>query len=299
MKIRFIFLVSAMACFGQNVPPGAEAEKYHQMLLKRPQAGLVYDRFYSAWMETGTADSLSYFLNQRTSTTADLLVLAIFHDQRGNEAEALKAYTAALARDGTNAQAWLQRAKLEARMMNFESALKSLIEAEKGVANAELGREIGQMRGRWLLRTGKPEAALQAWRDLVKANADDEDLVEEVVELQLDEGLFAEAETQMLVLIARTKDAYAKALRQLRLAEIQLRATKKESALALLTQTLADTGQSTWIEGEVLAQIEAMFRRDENLSGLMKELEKLQAAHPQRTAHSAGAAARTRPRGAG
>lgn len=284
MKIRFIFLVSAMACFGQNVPPGAEAEKYHQMLLKRPQAGLVYDRFYSAWMETGTADSLSDFLNQRTSTTADLLVLAIFHDQRGNETEALKAYTAALTRDGTNAQAWLQRAKLEARMMNFESALKSLIEAEKGGANAELGREIGQMRGRWLLRTGKPEAALQAWRDLVKANADDEDLVEEVVELQLDEGLFAEAETQMLALIARTKDAYAKALRQLRLAEIQLRATKRESALALLTQTLADTGQSTWIEGEVLAQIEALFRRDENLSGLMKELEKLQAAHPQRTA---------------
>ncbi|WP_294396713.1 hypothetical protein [Prosthecobacter sp.] len=273
-----------MACFGQTVPPGAEADKYHQMLLKRPQAGLVYDRFYSAWMETGTADSLSDFLSQRTSTTADLLVLAIFHDQRGNEAEALKAYTAALERDGTNAQAWMQRAKLEARMMNFESALKSLTEAEKGGADAELGREIGQMRGRWLLRTGKPEAALQAWRDLVKANADDEDLLEEVVELQLDEGLFAEAETQMLALIARTKDAYARTVRQLRLAEIQLRATKKEAALALLASTLADTGQGTWIEGEVLAQIEAMFRRDENLSGLVKELEKLQSAHPQRTA---------------
>ncbi|MCX6848798.1 MAG: hypothetical protein NTY98_07745 [Verrucomicrobia bacterium] len=139
------------------------------------------------------------------------------------------------------------------------------------------------MRGRWLLRTGKPEAALQAWRDLVKANADDEDLVEEVVELQLDEGLFAEAEAQMLTLIASTKDPYAKAVRQLRLAEIQLRATKKDAALALLTSTLADTGQGTWIEGEVLSQIETMFRRDENLSGLVKELEKLQAAHPQRT----------------
>jgi tetratricopeptide (TPR) repeat protein len=283
MKIRFLFLASAMACFGQTTPPGGEAGKYHQMLLKRPQSGLVYDRFYSAWMETGTADSLAEFLRQRTSTTADLLVLAIFHDQRGNEAEALKAYTAALEREGTNARAWFQRAKLEARMMNFEAALKSLTAAEKGGTDAELGREIGQMRGRWLLRTGKPEAALQAWRDLVKANADDEDLVEEVVELQLDEGLFAEAETQMLALIASTKDPYAKAVRQLRLAEIQLRATKKDAALTLLTSTLADTGQSTWIEGEVLAQIEAMFRRDENLSGLVKELEKLQAAHPQRT----------------
>jgi tetratricopeptide (TPR) repeat protein len=285
MRIRFLFLASTLACFGQTAqPPGPEAEKYLQMLLKRPQAGLVYDRFYSAWLETGTADSLAEFLAQRTSTSADLLLLAIFHDQRGNEAEALKAYTAALARDGTNARAWFQRAKLEARMMNFDTALKSLAEADKGSADAALSREIGQMRGRWLLRTGKPDAALQAWRDLVKANADDEDLVEEVVELQLDEGLFAEAETQMLALIARTKDAYAKAVRQLRLAEIQVRASKKESALAMLATTLSDTGQGTWIEGEVLAQVEAMFRRDENLSGLVKELEKLQAAHPQRTA---------------
>lgn len=284
MKIRFIFLVSALACFGQAAPPASEAEKYHQMLLKRPQPGLVYDRFYSAWMEAGTADSLVEFLRQRTSTTADLLVLAIFHDQRGNEAEALKAYTSALERDQTNVRAWLQRAKLEARMMNFEAALKSLAAAEKGGADAELGREIGQLRGRWLLRTGKPEAALQAWRNLVKANANDEDLVEEVVDLQLDEGLFAEAEAQMLALVAKTKDPYAKAVRQLRLAEIQLRATKKDAALALLASTLADTGQGTWIEGEVLAQIETMFRRDENLSGLVKELEKLQAAHPQRTA---------------
>jgi tetratricopeptide (TPR) repeat protein len=285
MRNWFLFLASALVCFGQSAPPpGSEAEKYHQMLLKRPQAGLVYDRFYSAWMETGTADSLADFLSHRTTSSADLLLLAIFHDQRGNEAEALKAYTAALERDSKNPRAWLQRAKLEARMMNFETALKSLAESEKGALDAEMSREIGQLRGRWLLRTGKPDAALQAWRDLLKANSDDEDLVEEVVELQLDEGLFAEAETQMLALISKTKDAYAKAVRQLRLAEIQLRAAKKEAALAMMTETLASTGQGTWIEGEVLAQIEALFRRDENLSGLVKELEKLQAAHPQRTA---------------
>ncbi|WP_395745810.1 tetratricopeptide repeat protein [Prosthecobacter sp.] len=284
MRIGFFFLVSAIACFGQSAPPpGSEAEKYHQMLLKRPQPGLVYDRFYSAWLETGTPDSLAEFLSHRTGTAGDLLVLAIFHDQRGNEAEALKAYTAALERDGTNSRAWLQRARLEARMMNFDAALTSLTAADKGTKDVGLTREVGQLRGRWLLRTGKPEAALQAWRDLVKANADDEDLIEEVIDLQLDEGLFAEAQAQMSALIARTKDTYAKAVRQLRLAEIQLRATQREAALATLTATLADTGQGTWIEGEVLSQIEALFRRDENLSGLLKELEKLQAAHPQRT----------------
>ncbi|MFC5453522.1 tetratricopeptide repeat protein [Prosthecobacter fluviatilis] len=284
MKKFILFLALGLVCFGQTPQQAAEVGKYHQMLLRHPRAGLVFDRFYSAWMETGTPDSLAEFLSAKTATAADLLVLAIFHEQRGNEAEALKAYTSALDREGTNPLAWLQRAKLEARMMSFSAALKSLAEAEKAGADAELARELGQLRGRWLLRTGKPDAALQAWQDLLKAHADDEDLTEEVIELQLDEGLFAEAEAQMLALIAKTKDPYARAVRQLRLSEIQLRASRKDAALALLTATLAGTGQGTWIEGEVLAQIEAMFRRDENLSGLVKELEKLQAAHPQRTA---------------
>lgn len=261
-----------------------EAGKYHGMLLKRPQAGLVFDRFYAAWLETGTVESLTEFLTKRTETAADLLVLAIFHEQRGQEAEALKAYTAALERDASNPTAWMQRAKLEARTLDFAAALKSLATAEKSGTGDALSREIGQLRGRWLLRTGKPDAALQAWRDLLKANADDDDLAEEIIELQLDEGLYAEAETQMTALIARTKDAYAKVTRKLRLAEIYLRSAKKEPSLTTMAETLGDTGQGTWIEGEVLAQIEAVFRRDENLSGLAKQLETLQAAHPQRTA---------------
>jgi len=285
MRALLLFLFTVVAGLGQTAPPpGSEEEKYLQMLLKRPQAGLVYDRFYAAWMESGTAESLKAYLEKRTETAADLLVLAIFHEQRGNHEEALNACTAALERDAANARAWLQRARLEARMMEFAAALKSLDAAEQHGAAEDLGREIGQLRGRWLLRTGKPEVALQAWRDLLKANADDEDLAEEIIDLQLDEGLVAEAETQMQALIARTQDAYSKTMRKLRLAEIQLRAAKKEPALAVMTETLADTGQGTWIEGEVLAQIEAVFRRDENLSGLAKQLETLQAAHPQRTA---------------
>lgn len=285
MRASFLLLFTAVAVLGQSGPESApEAEKYHQMLLKRPQPGLVYDRFYAAWMETGTAETLAAYLSTRTESAADLLVLAIFHEQRGNETEALKAYAAALEKDAKNARAWLQRAKLEARTMEFEKALKSLAESEKAGAEAAIQREIGQLRGRWLLRTGKPDTALQAWRDLLTANANDEDLVEEIVELQLDEGLFAEAAAQMQALISRTADAYTKTVRKLRLADIQLRASKKDDALKLMSDTLADTGQGTWIEGEVLAQIEATFRRDENVSGLAKKLEELQVAHPQRTA---------------
>ncbi len=260
-----------------------EAAKYHGMLLKRPQAGLVYDRFFAAWLETGTVESLEEFLSKRTETAADWLVLAIFHEQRGHEAEALKAYTAALEREAANAVAWVQRAKLEARTLDFTAALMSL-EQTAAHADADLKREVGKLRGRWLLRTGQPEVALQAWRDLLKAHPADADLADEIIDLLIDEGLFVEAAAQMAALITRSSDAYEKATRQLRLAEIMLRSGKKDVALTTLTETLGVTGQGTWIEAEVLAQIDTVFRQDENLTGLVTKLEELQKAYPQRMA---------------
>lgn len=262
----------------------AEVGKYHQMLQRRPQAGLVYDRFYSAWLETGTPEELGAFLAKQNGSAADALILALFHEQQGQEAEALKAYQTALGKDSANAAAWLARARLEARMLDFTAALNSLGEASKAKPSGQTAREIGQLRGRWLLRTGKPEEALTSWRQLLTENADDEELAEEVIDLQMDEGLYAEAEAQMSALVGRTKDAYTKALRQLRLAEIQGRAGKKEEVLKTMAGTLAGTGQGSWIESEVLTQIETAFRKDENLTGLSEHLAKLAAEHPQRVA---------------
>ena len=286
MHFRLLLPVLLIAVCLSSTLPGQEVseetKKYHQMLLRRPQAGLVYDRFYTAWLETGTPEELGAFLAKQTGSAADALILALFHEQQGQEPEALKAYQAALSKDAANATAWLARARLEARMLDFTAALASLAEAAKAKPSGQTARDIGQLRGRWLLRTGKPEEALKAWRELLAEHVDDEELTEEVIDLQLDEGLHAEAEAQMSALVSRTKDAYTKALRQLRLAEIQGRAGKKEEALKTMGGTLAGTGQGSWIESEVLTQIEAAFRKDENITGLGEHLAKLGAEHPQR-----------------
>ena len=280
-----LVVLTSIPLFAQVSP---DVDKYHQMLQKRPQAGVIYERFYGAWLETGTADELAAFLTKQASaansTPADHLILATFHEQQGDETAALTAFKAALGKDAANSSAWVQRAKLEARVLDFAAGLSSLAEAEKHKPSSDLAREIGTLRGRWLLRTGKPEPALQAWRDLLQKNADDEDLAEEVIELQLDEGLYGEAEAQMTALVARTTDAYDKTLRQLRLAEIMMRGGKKEDALKAIADTLAATGQGSWIEGEVLTQLEAIFRKEENLTGLSTRLAELSKVHPQRVA---------------
>ena len=101
MHFRLLLPVLLIAVCLSSTLPGQEVseetKKYHQMLLRRPQAGLVYDRFYTAWLETGTPEELGAFLAKQTGSAADALILALFHEQQGQEPEALKAYQAAVA----------------------------------------------------------------------------------------------------------------------------------------------------------------------------------------------------------
>ena len=284
LKISGLSLTSLLCSVDTSLLAQSEqASRYHDMLLKRPQTGLVLDRFIGAWLETGTSDSLASFLKQRNSSAADLLVLALFHEYEGREEDALKAYTAALTKDNQNASAWLQRAKLEARLLDFVPALKSLDQATAQKPTAELDLEIGKLRGRLLLRVGRTEEALKTWQSLLASRPEDEDLTEEVIELQLDEALFQDAANLTSSLIEKTRDASVKVTRRLLLGDIFMRSNKQADALKVYGEALAQSGQDTWVEREVLSQIETAFRRGGDLAGLLDHLEKLAKEHPQRT----------------
>lgn len=275
-------LLWALPLLGET--PGPQVTRYHDLLLKRPQAGLLFDRFYSAWLEDGTPETLRTFLKGRTGTAADLLVLALFHEHQGQEKEALEACVAALEKDPLLVDAWMQRARLEARGLDFTAGLKSLDAAAALKPAAKVALEVGKLRGRMLLRTGQNEAAVKTWRELAAANPADEDLAEEVADLLVDEGLYADAATALTQLIATTKDAYAKTMRQMRLGDVHNRAGKKEEALAAYALAFAQAGQDSWIESEALAQIDAVFRKQQNITGLVAHLAKLATEQPQRLA---------------
>ncbi|MFZ4767177.1 MAG: tetratricopeptide repeat protein, partial [Roseimicrobium sp.] len=282
------FSVLFLSCVLDGAEPSAEVARYHEMLRKRPQLGVVFERFTDTWLASGTTDDLKDFLTQKAgdpaATAAAQLLLAFFLTRQGSEKEALEAFAKALEKEPQNTPAWLERSRLEVRMLDFNAALKSLDSALAQHPEPKLAVDLAKLRGRVLLRTGKPEEALQAWRALLGAHPDDEDLAEELVDVQLDEGLSTEASDTMRALIAKTKDPYAKVSRRLRLAEILARSGNKAEALAQLAECLAQSGRDTWIEGETLAQIEQIFRREDNLSGLAEHLTKLQAGGEERVA---------------
>lgn len=256
--------------------PDEKTARYLEALLKRPSGGPLFERFYQSWLDQGTSAGLEAHLRQRAdapeATPADAMLLGWFFAKRGEDNEAIARFRSALEKDPSNAAAWLEKAKAETRVLDLEAALSDL---ESGLsANPEeaLAIEIGKLKGRLLSRSGKGEEAVASWKALAAAHPEDEDLQEDLVELHLAEGLDAEAVALMEALVAGTKDSYDRVIRQLRLADLHQRGGDREKATALYDESLAAAGRDTWLETEILSQLERSFRREDDLAGLKTHL---------------------------
>ena len=258
---------------GSFAAENEKALKYHSVLVKRPSPGYLFDRFFNAWLDTGSLAELETFLEGKVSssgTTADRLLLAYFYSRQGDSVQALGQFRSALENDPDNAEARFQMAQAEARTLDFDSALKSLELALGADPKPELANQIRQLQGRLLTRNGENQKAMQAWKELLAQNPDDEELREDLIELQLAEGLTKEAAQTAEELISKTKDPYKSVLRQMRLGDIHQHAGLRQKAIDTYAACLDKVGAGSWIEKEIYAQIEKVYRREDDLTGLKK-----------------------------
>ncbi|OVE80750.1 hypothetical protein BVY04_05120, partial [bacterium M21] len=137
--------------------------------------------------------------------------------------------------------------------------------------------------GRTYIRTGKAEKGLKIWNQLLADNPD-EDLQEELVDLQLEEGLFEEALASLATLKTKTKDKYRAIMLDLRESEIHARLDHKDKARKLLKESLGKVAQGAWLEREILARIERLFRLEGDTEGLLSFYEELTTENKQNTA---------------
>ena len=123
-------------CLGQTESaPQAEpdlkkAMKYHSALLRRPNPGYLYDRFYNTWLDTSSQEELKQFLIKRADAAeadpAERLLLAFFYAKQGKDVEALQQFRVALQNNPDNAATLYEMAIIEARTLDFEAALANL-----------------------------------------------------------------------------------------------------------------------------------------------------------------------------
>ncbi|TWT90192.1 Tetratricopeptide repeat protein [Pseudobythopirellula maris] len=265
--------------------PPAAAAKYHRVLLRRPDPGYLYDRFMGAWLDESSHEELEAFLVERakaSSDAADGLLLAFYYSKQGDDLKAIERFRATLEGSPGSASAWYEKAVLEARTLDFETALSDLDAAGKADPDDELSVKIAKLRGQLLVRERRQEEALQVFNELLAARPDDAELAEDVIELEVDEQLYDEAIAQSQRLIQQTKDPYRRVLRTLRVGDIHQLAGRRDEAMAVYRGVLGDIGMGSWLEREVLAQIERAYRKQDDVASLKDEYEKLLEEHPRR-----------------
>jgi tetratricopeptide (TPR) repeat protein len=284
MISRKVILILAACVFPLHAGEIPEkAERYRTMLLKKPENAVLFGRMMDAWLEEKELESLKPELELRAKEggAADWRLLAVFHEHSGDEEAALKALDEAVKLSPEDAATRLARGKALGAALRFDGALEDLALASKDKA---LEVEASTLRGKLLARAGRPAEAVKAWQELIAANPADEGLKEDLIELEIGEGMLDEAVTAARELAAKTEDPYKKALRRLQVAEILAQAGKKDESLAEYREVFAVSADGSWLEREVLARAGALFGREDDSAGLKEFLAALREAYPRRVA---------------
>lgn len=276
-----VFLFGGMSSAQEADGPNEKAKRYHTLLLKRPGNPTVFSRFVDAWLDTGDKKEMKTWLEEsaKAGGAAEWRVLAAFHEYLGEDEAALDAFNKAVKGDEKDAALRLARAKLHAKLLSFEAAL---VDLDIATVDEKLGVEASKLKGIYLARAGRIDEAVEAWKKVIERFPKDEELREDLIEVEVAEGLYDDAIAASQALVGMTKDPYKKALRQLRLGDIQILGNKREEGLKTYETIMAATGADTWLEREVLAQVERVFMREDDIQGLRDFFQKLREAHPRR-----------------
>ncbi len=189
-RIFFATLLLLLQLHLAGAEPSPDARKYHDMLRRRPQSGVVMQRFVDAWMKADTKESLEAFLITNATgpwtTSSDHLILALWHTSHGRDAEALTACENAIALDPENPVLHLRLAGTAARLKKWERALEAL--GKSGGLTGEDEAAAARLHADVLWRLERDTEAQAVFRALVQKHADDTELREEFVDLLAGHG---------------------------------------------------------------------------------------------------------------
>ncbi len=281
--IAHIFLVSVLLShFSHSAEFDEKTSRYHQMLSKKPDSPAVLSRMIDAWLENSDIKELQLLLESKTinGTPTDWRILSSFLEYSGDDQAALKALDAALKTTPQDPATRLARAKLSGKLLLFDNALPDL---DIAVTDPALKLEATTLRGRYLARAGKPDAAVETWTKLIADNPLDTGLQEDLLDLLIEENLMDQAIEVSKKITDGIKDPYQKTVRRLRTAEILGLSTKKTEAAAEYIAILDLAATDSWLERETIAQAQKLFQSQDDTLGWKKFLDDAIVASPTRT----------------
>lgn len=259
------------------------ADRYEQMLLRSPQPGTAFDKvieWYSA--KGGGLEVLQGRWEKASGENARYGILqGLLAERLRTPDKARKFYRQAMETDPASAAKLL--AVLETTEGNFPAAVEAYKKALSqdslpAVSRMEIMRSLALL----YRRSFDDKKAGEVWKDALARFPDDPYVLEEAGEAFLDAGDYEAARSAFTRLQEVSKrDPFRKVAATLRLARTAELEGKTDEAVKTYELALEETSGGSWINREVRARIEELFRRKDDLPGLLSYYERRTTAVPQ------------------
>jgi len=260
------------------------ADRYEQMLLRSPQPGTAFDKVVEWYSTHGGLESLRDRWEKTSLENPQYLLLgALLAEHLRTPDKARRLYLLAMEKGNDPATAARLLAALETTEGHFPAAVEA---CKKALSNDTLPPvdRMELMRSLALLyrRSFEDGKAAEVWKDALARFPDDPSVLEEAGEAFLDAGDYPSARSAFTRLqeVSR-RDPFRKVTATLRLARAVELAGETGEAVKIYELALEETSAGSWINREVRSRIEELFRRKDDLPGLLAYYERRTTAVPQ------------------
>ena len=260
------------------------AERFLQVLQRRPRTGTALDRLYGYHVQNGSIDELENQLRQSAEADAEngaaWMLLGLVQLRRGDELDAISSLQRATEALPDDAMAPFYLGRAHALLGTADRAAEAMEEAlRRSPPRTEL-LEIGKTLGRLYQRQQQPEKAARVWQQLTDQFADDPRVTEAVATILAEEGDYASALERFTALAAAARDPFRRVQYAVRAAEMKLRLGDRQQARSDLEAQLGRLNPDSWLYRDVRRRIEASFTDAGDYDGLAQYYANWIQTHP-------------------
>ncbi len=293
--MKFFFLLLTLALLpltplrAQSENSQQIADRYEQMLVRSPQPGMAFDKVIEWYSGAGGGiDVLKSRCKKAARLDSDasrphLILMGLLAERQRTPNAAREFYRKAMKEASDPAQAAKLLAALETTEGQFPEAAAAYQTALAANSLAPVNRmEILRSLALLYQRSFDDKKACGVWKQALEMFPDDPYVLEEAGEGFLAAGDYASARTAFTRLRETAKsDPFRKVAATLRLARTAELDGDSSEAVKIYESALEETSSGSWIHREVRARIEELFRRKDDLPGLLAFYEQRTIAVPQ------------------
>lgn len=259
------------------------AERFLDVLRRRPSFGTALQRVSDFHLERGTLDNLIRDLREDTKDDVDLLIAGMLQVHRGHGEEAVgllqkveKQRSADPVASQALARAFRDAGDTKSAIAAFERAV------ERNPTKPDL-RTVYQNLARLHQRAGFPERALGVWKQLESTFPQDRLIQEDVAARLQESGQLEPALERWERLAAETTNPEQRTQYRLNAADIQVRLNRNEQALGLLNSELQQIRSGSWLDRLIRKKVERVLLATGGRSAIVDWYRERVAAHPDDT----------------